>query len=155
ISHSSNLRKRLYVLLTKNARTRKPFEGVVQHYQLLSESNSREDMTPPFFYVSSSEYNLYDYIKEFCRNYSLPEGVFLLNEMKQWVQFLRTGQVKHTGQFTRIVRLLKEFPNQTFVLLGDDTQEDPLSYTAVVESSPNQILSVFWRNGRSDRREAV
>ena len=36
ISHSSNIRKRLYVLLTKNAHSRKPFEGVVNHYRLLA-----------------------------------------------------------------------------------------------------------------------
>lgn len=155
ISHSSNLRKRLYVLLTKNARTRKPFDGVVQHYKLLSMSNTSADMPHPFFYVSSSEWNLYDYIKEFCRNYELPEGVFLLNQLKQWHQFLKTGQGKHTGKFMRIARLLKEFPHQKFVLLGDDTQEDPVIYTAVVEAFPNQIISVYLRHVRKDRRHSV
>jgi phosphatidate phosphatase APP1 len=43
ISHSSNLRKRLFVLFTQNARTRKPFEGVAKHYQLLAESNATKD----------------------------------------------------------------------------------------------------------------
>ncbi|HEY0355588.1 MAG TPA: phosphatase domain-containing protein, partial [Flavisolibacter sp.] len=40
ISHSSNLRKRLFVLFTENARSRRPFDGVVKHYQLLSHSNT-------------------------------------------------------------------------------------------------------------------
>src|SRR6476469_9911160 len=66
ISHSSHLRKRLYVLLTKNARSRKPFEGVVNHYQLLAATAQVENGTNPFFYVSSSEWNLYDYIFEFA-----------------------------------------------------------------------------------------
>lgn len=49
ISHSTNLRKRLYLLLTKNARTRRPFEGVVRHYQLLATSNTSVDAPNPFF----------------------------------------------------------------------------------------------------------
>lgn len=155
ISHSSNLRKRLYVLLTKNARTRKPFDGVVQHYQLLSTSNTDPDTPHPFFFVSSSEWNLYDYIKEFCRNNGLPEGVFLLNKLKQMHEFLNTGQGKHSGKFFRIVRLMKEFPHQKFVLLGDDTQDDPIIYTAVVESFPNQIIAVYWRHVRKSRRQLV
>lgn len=155
ISHSSNLRRRMYVLLTKNARSRKPFEGVVQHYQLLAASNATDNSPNPFFFVSSSEWNLYDYIKEFCRNNALPEGVFLLNQLKQWHQFLKTGQGKHTGKFMRIARLMKEFPSQKFVLLGDDTQEDPVIYTAIVESFPQQIIAVYWRNVRADRRVIV
>ena len=89
ISHSSNLRKRLYVLFTKNARTRKPFEGAVRHYQLLAHANTTPESPNPFFYVSSSEWNLYEYIKEFCRFHQLPEGVFILNELKQWHQFIK------------------------------------------------------------------
>ena len=60
ISHSSNLRKRLFVLLTENARTRIPFEGVAHHYHLLACSHAPRGTVNPFFYVSSSEWNLYD-----------------------------------------------------------------------------------------------
>ena len=55
----------------------------------------------------------------------------------------------------RIARLLKEFPSQKFILLGDDTQEDPVIYTAIVESFPDQIIAVYWRNVRADRRASV
>src|SRR4030095_6233864 len=90
ISHSSNLRKRLFVLFTQNARSRKPFEGVVKHYQLLALSNTTADAPNPFFYVSSSEWNLYDYILEFTRVNGFPEGVFLLNRLKRFSQLLKT-----------------------------------------------------------------
>src|SRR5688572_30840671 len=60
ISHSSSIFKRLYVLFTKNAQTRKPFDGVVRHYKLLAMAGADKEPNP-FFYVSSSEWNLYDY----------------------------------------------------------------------------------------------
>lgn len=146
ISHSSNLRKRLYVLLTKNARTRRPFDGVVRHYQLLAHADTTLDAPNPFFYVSSSEWNLYDYIREFKRSYGIPEGVYLLSQLKQGAGLLRTGQTKHSGKFVRIVRVLKEFPDQTFILLGDDTQQDPEIYEKVVEGFPGRIACVYLRH---------
>ena len=146
ISHSSNLRKRLFVLFTQNARTRKPFEGVVTHYQLLARSNTTEDAPNPFFFVSSSEWNLYEYILEFTRVNKFPEGVFLLNQLKRFSQLLKTGQNNHQGKFTRIVRILENYPKQRFVLLGDSSQQDPYIYAAIVSHFPKQIHAVYIRD---------
>ena len=146
ISHSSNLRKRLFVLFTQNARTRKPFEGVAKHYQLLAESNTTKDAPNPFFYVSSSEWNLYEYILEFTRVNGIPNGVFLLNQLKRFKQLLKTGQNHHKTKFTRIARILESYPNQRFVLLGDSSQQDPYIYEAIVSHFPKQIHAVYIRD---------
>ncbi|TDH20043.1 DUF2183 domain-containing protein [Segetibacter sp. 3557_3] len=147
ISHSSNLRKRLYVLFTKNAHSRKPFEGVVSHYRLLAKSGSRDTNMPnPFFFVSSSEWNLHDFITEFSNKNSLPQGVYLLNQVKRLRQLLNTGQNNHSTKFTRIVRIIEAFPNQSYVLLGDDSQQDPYIYAAIVEHFPGRIKSVYLRH---------
>jgi phosphatidate phosphatase APP1 len=146
ISHSSNLRKRLLVLFTQNARTRKPFEGVVQHYQLLAQSNTTSDAPNPFFYVSSSEWNLYEYILEFTRVNEVPKGVFLLNQLKRFNQLLKTGQNHHKTKFTRIARIFESYPDQRFVLLGDSSQQDPYIYEAIVSHFPKQIHAVYIRD---------
>ncbi len=109
ISHSSNLRKRLFVLLTENAYSRKPFEGVVKHYQSLALAGTTTEETNPFFYVSSSEWNLYDYIKDFSKKNELPKGIYLLSQMKKLSQAWKTGQNRHGTKFARIVRILKRF----------------------------------------------
>lgn len=145
ISHSATLAKRLKVLLTKNAHTRQPFEGVVAHYQLLAEAHSGPGVTNPFFYVSSSEWNLYDYILDFSKKNGLPDGVYLLSQLKQLDEVLKTGQNKHMTKFMRVVRILEAYPNQQFILLGDDTQEDPSIYASVVEHFPKQIRCVYIR----------
>ncbi len=146
ISHSANLRKRLYVLFTRNARSRKPFEGVVKHYQLLALSNTTADAPNPFFYVSSSEWNLYDFLVEFSTIHGLPRGVFLLNVLKQFNQLLKTGQNNHNGKFTRIVRIMQAYPKQRFVLLGDSSQHDPYIYESVVKHFPKQVHAVYIRD---------
>lgn len=143
ISHSSNMLKRLRQLFTKNPQTRKPFEDVARHYQLLSGMS--KGSANPFFYVSSSEWNLYEYIKEFCRAHKLPEGVFLLSTLRRWHELLSTGQGKHETKYTRICNIIKTFPNRKYILLGDDTQKDPEIYTSISKAHPENIIGVYIR----------
>jgi phosphatidate phosphatase APP1 len=145
ISHSSNLRKRLFVLLTENARSRRPFDGAVDHYRMLHGIEDNEKSDNAFFYVSSSEWNLYDYIHEFVRQNKLPEGVFLLNQLKTFSKLFSTGQSNHDGKFTRIVRILEKYPHQKFVLLGDDSQKDIDIYSSIVAHFPQSIYCVYIR----------
>lgn len=146
ISHSANLRRRLEVLFTKNARTRKPFEGVVEHYRELALAGTTPEAPNPFFYVSSSEWNLYTYIKEFCRHHGLPEGVFLLREIKQLSSFFKTGQGSHGGKYDRIARIMEEFPELQYVLLGDDSQQDPEIYARLIDAHPGLVKYVYIRH---------
>jgi phosphatidate phosphatase APP1 len=146
ISHSASLRKRLYVLFTQNARSRQPFEGAVKHYQLLAYGNTSPGAPNPFFFVSSSEWNLYDYILEFVTVHQMPRAVLLLNQLKQFSQLLKTGQNNHQTKFTRIARILETYPKQRFVLLGDSSQQDPYIYEAIVKHFPKQIHAVYIRD---------
>lgn len=155
ISHSSTILKRLRVLFTNNARSRKPFEGVVEHYKLLASAQTKDDEPNPFFYVSSSEWNLYDYIVEFTKVNELPRGIFLLNQLKRISQLFKTGKSNHSGKFTRITRILEMFPEQKFVLLGDSSQQDPYIYTSLAEHFPGRILAVYIRNIYQKNQEKV
>lgn len=155
ISHSSNLRKRFYVLLTKNARSRKPFEGVVNHYQLLASTGASRDTFNLFFYVSSSEWNLYDYISEFAKINKLPKGIYLLNQIKTFSQVFKTGQNNHKTKFMRISRIMEAYPTQKFILLGDDSQEDPNIYSAVVEYFPQNVHAIYLRHVLRSSKERV
>lgn len=151
VSHSSNLLKRLRVLFSRNARSREAFEGVVAHYRLLSEASMVSGSPNPFFYVSSSEWNLYDYIREFCRKQNMPRGVFLLSAIKQLPDLLKTGQGKHAAKYVRIARILKSYPHHRYVLLGDNSQEDPIIYEKLVNDFPGMISAVYIRNIRPSK----
>ncbi len=146
ISYSSNLWKRLYVMLTENAWSRKPFEGVVKHYQALGLAGTAVEEPNPFFYVSSSEWNLYDYISEFSRKNKLPKGIYLLSQIKRLSEAWKTGRNNHATKFVRISRVLQAFPSHRFILLGDDSQQDPFIYASVVQHFGQQIRAVYLRN---------
>lgn len=146
VSHTASTGKKLRVLFTKNPRSRKTFADVVQFYNLLARAHTTSSLLNPFFYVSSSEWNLYDYLNEFFKHNDLPKGVFLLNDLKRWYQFMKTGKTKHNGKLIRVERIMDAFPKQRFILLGDNSQSDPAIYVAIANQYPDQIVAIYIRN---------
>ncbi len=146
VSHSSTTGKRLRVMFTKNPRSRKTFADVVRYYDLLASAHTEKDVPNPFFYVSSSEWNLYDDLNEFFKHNGLPKGAFLLNQIKKWYQLLKTGKTKHHGKLIRVARIMDAFPKQKFVLLGDNSQSDPDIYVSIANKHPNKIMGIYIRN---------
>ncbi len=154
VSHSATIFRRLRTLFTRHPHNRRIFEDVAAHYALLALSNTTEKAPNPFFYVSSSEWNLYDYLDDFFSYHQLPKGAFLLNHIKRWTELLKTGKTSHDGKLLRVVRILQAFPNQRFILLGDNTQRDPFIYKAIAEKYPGRIYAIYIRNA-NPAQEAV
>lgn len=146
VSHSATIFKRLKVMFTKNALSRRSFKDVVLHYKLLSTAHTTQQVPNPFFYVSSSEWNLYDELVEFFKHNQLPDGIFLLSQIKLWYQLFMTGKTKHEGKLLRVYRILNAFPNQQFILIGDNSQADPAIYKMICEKHPEKIFAVYIRN---------
>ncbi|PTT02389.1 hypothetical protein DBR11_04870 [Pedobacter sp. HMWF019] len=146
VSHSATIGKRLRELLIKNPHTRKTFKDARLHYELLAFSNTSPDQPNPFFYVSSSEWNLYDYLVETFRFNQLPEGAFLLNQIKRWRNLFRTGKTGHEGKLLRVMRILDAFPNQKFVFFGDNSQQDPEIYASIAARYPDHVEAIYIRN---------
>jgi phosphatidate phosphatase APP1 len=146
VSHSADSGKKLRVMFSKNPRQRKTFADVVKFYNLLALSHTNSDLLNPFFYVSSSEWNLYDDLNEFFKHNELPKGAFLLTGLKKWYQLLKTGKTKHQTKLIRVARILYAFPKQRFILLGDNSQQDPEIYANIANKFPDQIVAIFIRN---------
>lgn len=146
VSHSATSLKRLKELLFKSPAQRRLFKDVAKHYQLLALSHTKPGEPNPFFYVSSSEWNLYDYLDTFFTINKLPQGSFLLSQIKKWYELFKTGKTKHEGKLLRIVRLFVHFPKQHFVLFGDNSQSDPFIYETLTQKYGDRIAAVYIRN---------
>lgn len=147
VSHSGNFLKKLYVLLLKNINKRKVFEDVVRHYQALSRAGQEDKSTSnSFFYVSSSEWNLYEFIDSFARIHELPKAVIKLKKIKTGISdFLFTGRGSHDHKFEKIKDIIMFYPNLNYVLLGDDSQQDPYLYERLVKVFPENIKAIYIR----------
>ena len=146
VSYSATFFKKLRIMFSLNPHTRSAFPQVAAHYGLLALAHTTPDVPNPFYYVSSSEWNLYNDLVDFFQYNHLPPGVFLLNQVKKWYQLFKTGTGKHEGKLLRIVRIMEAFPNQQFVLFGDNSQQDPSIYAALVTKYPGRIFAVYIRN---------
>jgi phosphatidate phosphatase APP1 len=157
VSHSDHFFKKLYVLLTRNIERRKIFEGVVRHYRMLSVAGrTEENGTNAFFYVSSSEWNLYNFIERFAQLHKLPKAVLKLKDIKTGLgDFLFTGGGSHDHKFYKIKHLLEFYPNLKFILLGDDSQKDPYIYERIVKLFPLGIKAVYIRGTKNNTKPKV
>lgn len=147
VSHSGNFLKKLYILLFKNINKRKVFEDVVPHYQALSRAGQEnEAASNSFFYVSSSEWNLYEFIDAFTKLHQLPKAVIKLKKIKTGISdFLFTGRGSHDHKFEKIKDIIMFYPKLEYVLLGDDSQKDPYLYERIVKIFPKNIKAIYIR----------
>ena len=155
ISHSATILRRLRELFIRNTDTRRVFPDVVEHYRLLSLSGTDPEAPNPFFYVSSSEWNLYEYLAAVFSRAGLPRGVFLLSQVKRWYELLASGRTKHNGKLLRVLRIMQVFPKQQFVFLGDNSQHDPHIYTEIARKYPERVSAIYIRNVRSSAMEST
>ena len=154
VSHSTQTLRKLRLMLTHNSRTRKPFPGVEAFYRAL-HLGAKESSANPFFYISSSEWNLYDLIDDFCSYNKFPKGVFLLREIRSGILNLwKQGGGNHEHKFKKIVTLSEMFPNMPFVLVGDNGQHDPEIYARIAQIYPERIKAIYIRTvkKRKDKR---
>jgi hypothetical protein len=135
VSHSATVLRRMKTLLTKHPHNRHSFAGVQAHYQALSVANTDADVPNPFFYVSSSEWNLFYDLKSFFHFNQLPQGVFLLNQIKRWYQLFGSGQTKHSGKLARIFRVMEAFPKQNLFCSAITPRQIPTSMRPLPKDS--------------------
>lgn len=155
VSKATESLKKMWLILTKNSKTRLPFTGVSDFYREL-HYGTKGDFTNPVFYVSSSEWNLYDFLEDFCETRELPKGVFLLQDLKTslW-KLLKTGGGNHMHKQEKIIRIMEVFDDMEFVLIGDSGQHDAEIYSEVAKKFPGRIKSIYIRDVRSSRRATV
>lgn len=144
ISHSTNKWRKLPLLAFNNAATRKPFDGVATMYQAFCQGHASE--VRPFFCVSSSEWNLYDFLTDFCQRYEIPQGVLLLQDLKTRLSdFKHLGGGTHRHKLDKIERIFHTYPYNKFILLGDSGQKDPELYYEIAKKYPHQVAGIYIR----------
>jgi len=158
---ATNIFKMLGRVLFSNAQSKQPFAGVAEFYRRLQRGrNGHPDN--PFFYVSSSPWNLYDLLDEFLRLHDIPAGPLLLRDLsiarpKTTLPPGVTGSaaIHFAHKLHEIDDLLTTYPHLPFVLLGDSGQEDARIYREVVRRHPGRIRAIYIRDVQVAERAAL
>ena len=149
-SSATNRFRMLRLTLLRNARTRLPFEGVAAFYQALQRGGSGADENP-LFYVSSSSWNLYDFLVEFFEVNDIPKGPLLLRDIGfDRENLFRSSHQNH--KMAQIGAVLTAYPTLPFLLIGDSGQHDPEIYWKVVEDFPGRIRTIYIREVTTEHR---
>jgi phosphatidate phosphatase APP1 len=157
VSYTLNPIKKLYHMLFRNVTKRKVFEDVVPHYKALSlAGRTHNEEQNIFFYVSSSEWNLYRFIVKFTEIHNLPRAILLLKDIKtSLLHFFWREHQGHNHKFEKIKHILEFYPNLKYVLLGDDSQEDPFLYEAICKIFPLSVKAIYIRQTRKKQKGKV
>jgi phosphatidate phosphatase APP1 len=134
-------------VLLGSAHTRPPFPGVAPFYRAL-EAGADGQAANPFFYVSSSPWNLYDVLLQLMELHRIPPGPLLLRDWGVRREALPFGHRAHKLAAIRAVADL--YPQLPLLLVGDSGQEDPEIYHDVVGLYPGRVRAIYIRNVSPD-----
>ena len=157
VSHTRNPFRKIYILLFRNVFNRKVFDDVAAHYQALSTAgrNNKTEKNA-FFYVSSSEWNLYRFITQFTEINQLPRAVLLLKDIKtSLVDLFLTGRGDHNHKFEKIKHILEFYPDLQYTLLGDDSQHDAYLYENICKIFPVNVKAIYIRQTGKHKKQKV
>jgi phosphatidate phosphatase APP1 len=147
---ATDMVKMLTNTFTKNALTRVPFSGVRQFYRALQQGKTGNNHNP-LFYVSSSPWNLYDFLSHLIDIHDLPEGVFCLRDYG--LDRNKAAMSAHGDhKIKEITRILETYPHLPFILIGDSGQQDAPSYRKLAEMFPDRILAIYIRDIKDKAR---
>lgn len=134
-----------------NALSRLPFPGIAAFYEALKGGGDNMGGNP-FFYVSSSPWNLYDFLLEFLDIHKIPKGPLMLRDLGlSREQFIAGSHKLH--KLTQIEHIFEVFYDLRFILIGDSGQEDPEIYLQVIKDYPGKVKRIYIRNVSSETRE--
>ena len=130
-------------VLVERPEDRLAVPGASSLYKMIA----RDHVAParPFFYVSSSPWNLYGFIAEFMELNAIPHGpMFLKDYGIDRSRLLGASHDAHKLQ--AIETVLAFYPGLKFLLIGDNGQRDVTIYAKAVADFPGRVAAVFIRD---------
>ena len=120
----------------------KPVPGMPELYAQIQNS-----LSPAWFYLSASPYNLYPFLRKFLHKY-YPHGQIILRDAS-WMDLggflasLTQGTEVYKG--TRMDKIHRWLPRRKVLCVGDSTQSDPEAYGDICRKYPKWVKKVFIR----------
>lgn len=123
----------------KKTNNRQPIEGMADFYTELLKNHPGA----PVFYLSTGAWNTFSTLEDFIKDEGLPEGPLLLTD---WGP-TPTGLFRNGSEHKKVQlrNLIIDYPNITWILVGDNGQHDPLNYGDLAIEHPNAVAGIAIR----------
>ena len=136
----------------KNFDKRSPFKDAASFYQLLHRGPSGKAQNP-MFYLSNSPWNLYRYLEKFVEFHGFPKGPILLRDFP--TPWDRTPKKERPHKEHELINILKHYPDQKFILIGDAGEHDTIYYTNAATLYPERVKAIYIRAVNHTKKEAA
>ena len=143
-SNVSHWQTAIQITFLRNARTRKPLEGVGKLYHAFQQGRDGSGLNP-IFYVSASPWNVYDLLVDFMDLNDIPPGPIMLRD----IDLDRASLLHSAGPHSKLAKIhaiIERYPALNWVLVGDSGQIDAELYAQTVEKYPGRIIAVYIRD---------
>ncbi|MGI3780022.1 MAG: App1 family protein [Janthinobacterium lividum] len=124
-------------VVNEHARTTTP--GMPVLYERLTDAHAGA----PVLYLSTGAWNVAPTLTRFLSRNLYPAGALLLTDWGPTPDAWFRDGTKHKRD--TLERLAHEFPQVRWLLVGDDGQHDPATYSWFCERHPDQVLAVCIR----------
>lgn len=108
----------------------------------------------PLFYVSGSEWNLFDLLVNFFHYYEIPQGSLFLRDTG--IRFDKGDTATGMQEFkhSHICYIRDTFAHLKFILIGVNGQHGPNIYKQIAEQYPGHIRGFYIRDVSEESRDS-
>lgn len=139
VTGATSLLHMMRLTLLESTSSRMAFPGVAAFYRALHDGRN------PFFYVSSSPWNLHEFLEDFFAMKEVVPGPLLLRDLGIDEDKFIAGS-HHDHKLGACRGVLDTYPDLPFVLVGDSGQHDAEIYAELVDDYPGRILAIYIRD---------
>jgi phosphatidate phosphatase APP1 len=133
----------LSTMLLREQSTRVPLTGAPELYRAMAQG-APGGVERPFFYLSTSPWNLVGFLQGFLARHRFPEGPLVLTDWGPGADSLLRVSTR-THKLSTLRQLAQALPHSRFVLIGDSGQEDPAIYADFCAEHPGRVVAVYIR----------
>lgn len=145
VSGATNAFSLIKTTLMHDATRRRVFDGLADFYNNLHPKGEPAQTNIPFWYLSSSAWNMYDYFEAVWRTNRLPWGSFILRDLGVTEEHLFKGS-HEAHKLGALRNILETCPHTNFILIGDTGQRDPFIYAQIAREHPERIEAIYLRD---------
>ena len=151
VSDVTNKLKLLSNTLFKNFKQREVVKEVKEEFDKILKTDNIENRA--VFFVTGSPHQLQENINAFLDLHKFPKRVLLSKK----IQGENSDDLLSTiaYKYDKIVRLIKMYPQVTWVCFGDSGEKDRDVYLKVLKNYPKKIKAIYIRNVDSKKIEEV
>lgn len=133
----------LRTMLLQEQSTRVPLTGAPELYRALARSPAGAG-DRPFFYLSTSPWNLVGFLQGFLQRHDFPDGPLILTDWGPGADGLMRVTTR-THKLVALRRLAQDLPHPRFLLIGDSGQLDPAIYAEFSREHPGRVAAIYIR----------